>query len=1314
MRIHHVHRFATLLGAAVLSCVTLQAAAGPLNLSNTPLFLTTGVKPNLIMAIDDSGSMDFELLLPGNDGAAWWRVKTASGLCTAASGSNFVGCVADGSTDLPGTGALNFNNAGNANEVWKKYAYLFPNGNDSANTSFRRRSGDGGNDHFAIPPLPQYAWARASEFNAAYFNPAVTYARWTDGGGYTFANSSPSAAQYDPVYGRDPAADKMNLTNDVAGAGSVDPGLACASTNTGYAANWTFKVYSGMTFPAGTCYRLSGGTTATAWKLVGTGGLTVPASGVNNEATIHIRYFPATFYLKTTTALPTGYGWTGATLTGDSPSSSSALAGYEIKRANFDSDATYQAAIQNFANWFTFYRKRHLALRAGLGQSFSTVSGTRVSGFTINNRSAVTMLDIDTPASRTSLYTSMYSSWTGNGGTPNREAVSHIYDQYRGTGSTAPITHSCQRNFGMLFTDGFSNVGGVSGIGDVDSDADTAHTPAWRGVNPYKDGVSNTMADKTMQGYVTTLRTGTNFPAGRVKTPAACAADNPDPRLDCNSNLHMNFYGVTLGAKGLVFNSDAPIDPYVTAPTWPSATALSQARHPSAVDDLWHATINGRGKLFNAKSPREISEKLSELLSNISKDEGTASSGAVSSGSINSSSRVYQSTFNSATWSGDLAGYPINKDGTIKENSGPGSDVISALNPWSASDLVPTPDNRTILTVNTDGSVVPFRWTTGGLDAARKIELRGVSTGTAAELEELAMKRLAYLRGFRTNERTATDISKLFRERASVLGDIVNSAPAFVGAPAFRYRDNLESKPYSQYRVDQQERDEMIYVGANDGMLHAFDAETGTERWAFIPAEVFPNLYTLTDPNYQHRFFVDGSPTTGDAFIGNDWRTVLVSGLNGGGQSMFALDVTETDYSETSTEPPFLWQYSDENDVDLGYTYSRPSIVRMHNGKWAAVFGNGYNNTVADGHASTTGNAVLYIIDLETGTRLAKLDTGAGTEDDPTTTVVANKRPNGLSTPALVDLDSDNIVDFAYAGDLFGNLWKFDLSSANAADWKVAYQAGSNPAPLFKAVNDSAKAQPITSKPSVSRGPKGNGLMILFGTGKYLEPSDLIIGASTSRTDVQSFYGIIDTLLGTSADLVSGRTVLTKQTIDAEVSSTFGERTAEVRVTSKNVTIQKGWYLDLLSPVKGFEGERQVSDALIRDGQVIFTTLIPNQDECGDGGTSWLMALDLFNGGQLDITPFNMNGDKLFNQNDYVTVEITLPNGTKKRITVPVSGIKTKVGITPRPASISSGPDSSTGNCDYLIMPGTTGDVQTECRNPGPRGVGRQSWRQLH
>jgi type IV pilus assembly protein PilY1 len=1293
-------RLAIVAAAAGFSLLTAQAAtAAPLNIADTPMFLTTGVKPNLIMAIDDSGSMDFEVLLPGNDGSAWWRAG-ASGSCTTALNDNsFYGCVANGSTDLPGT-RLNFNNSGNAGTGWKKFTYLFPNGSASGDTD-RRRSGDSTNDHFAIPPLTAFGWSRSPDFNRAYFNPATKYEPWVDGGGFTFNDATAAAAEYDPVFG---GAGTVNLTTDIAGDRNVAISAACtnvgitgSNTPAGVTANYYFRVYSGMVIPTGTCMRVNGRSWETTQAACAVGApagcrtnLTPAGYQLNSGSSVAIRYYPATFYLSTATvpadADGVEFGYTATPAADGQAPDGTLLYRYEIKPENFTDPAKYSAAIQNFANWFTYSRKRHLALRAGLGEAFQDLAATRVAGFTINGATTtspnVTMGDIDVAANRTALYTNFYDTWVGTGGTPNRTAVTNLIRNFRRTDGSAPVTHSCQRNFGMLFTDGFSNQpdagDGIAAIAGGNADGSAGA--------PYQDSTSNTMADAVLKAYNTPLRTGTGFPLGRVLPVEGCDVTTPDAWLDCNKNLHMNFYAITLGTRGLQFDPDADPEqnPYVTAPTWPTTFP---PRHPSAVDDIWHATINGRGKLLNAKSSDELADKLKELLGSLNEGAGTASTAAVSTGSVGSDTRLFQVSFDAEDWSGNLTAQQFATGGVL------GAEVNATI---------PAPNARQIVTSTATGAPVAFTW--DAIGPVRQAQLEPANDGLGDE-------RLAWLRGDQSGEAPA---ATNFRKRTKLLGDIINSAPAFVGAPAFRYSDALETEKYSDFRAAHMDRTHMVYAGANDGMLHAFssddssDAGAVRETFAFIPKEVFRNLHLLTSRNYTHRFYVDGSPVTGDAFVGGEWRTILVSGLNKGGQEVFALDVTDpSSLTEASASSIVKWEFTDANDADLGYTYSRPSIVRTNDStagrKWVAAFGNGYNNTVADGNASITGNAFLYVVNLHTGALIRKIDTGVGLSN-----AASGGKPNGLSTPVFVDIDGDSDVDYAYAGDLYGNLWKFNLTSANPDDWHVAYSGE----PFFVAKDGSGNRQPITTRPNVGRGPRGVGLIVLFGTGKYLEATDVDLALMKTQT----FYGLLDPNTGASTDLITSRTALTEQSIMFEAegvvftdSETGATNEVDIRQTSRNVlgSTSRGWFMDLVSPANGFEGEMQVTDSVIRLDHVIFTTLIPSADPCESGGTGWLMELDLFTGGKTDKTPWDFNLDNEFNDEDMADLDgdgnLDALNGTRDPSDV-------NPGIPVKPASLF---DEQEG-CDWLIFPSTSGHTGTRCRNPGARGFGRQSWRQAH
>ena len=724
--------YSVAIAAAVAFSSTTPAA--PLGLPDTPLFLASGAQPNLIMAIDDSGSMDFEVLLPTNDGAAWWRLGNV-GQCGTLYNNSYVGCIANstGTDDIPTANRLNFANAGGGNS-WRKFTYLFPNGASDSNTTARRRLNDGGG-HYAIPPIAAYAWARSPNHNKAYFNPTVTYAPWVSSDGFTFGDSTPTAARFDPVFETNLT---LNLTQDRVGTGTVAPGTSCTSITAGADNDFYFRVYRGMTLPSGTCLRRSN---STSWETIGSNGCQVGVAGrcdtslrangngidLGNDASVAIRYFPARFYLAPGTALPANYGYIGVVSTDGRAPDNTQLNGYEIKPANFASTAQYQNAIQNFANWFTYYRKRHQALRAGLGESFSDISGIRVDGFTINNRQDVTMASIDNATSKAALYRKFYSEWVRSGGTPNRQAVARLIDNFKRTGSGAPVTAACQKNFGMLFTDGFSNApeanDGIQGVyGDVDGSLGA----------PYSDTYAGSLADAVMDAYINPLRT--DLQEGRVSVAAGCPTDGStySGPLDCNRNLHMNFFAVTLGTRGLLFNPDAnpPVNPYTVNPrlSWPTSFP---ARHPSAVDDLWHATINGRGQLLNARSPQEIATQVRSVLTSIIESTSSAGAAAVNGGSINTGSLIYQARFNSADWSGQLLSFGVNPI-----TGEPLPDTRQ-----DAASRIPGPAARNIITRNSIGQPVPFTWAGLQADASRVQQLDPNSDPVAAQ------RMLNYLRG---------------------------------------------------------------------------------------------------------------------------------------------------------------------------------------------------------------------------------------------------------------------------------------------------------------------------------------------------------------------------------------------------------------------------------------------------------------------------------------------------------------------------------------------------------------------------------------
>ncbi len=649
-------------------------------------------------------------------------------------------------------------------------------------------------------------------------------------------------------------------------------------------------------------------------------------------------------------------------------------------------------------------------------------------------------------------------------------------------------------------------------------------------------------------------------------------------------------------------------------------------------DLLDRAGTNGGGGYYSTSDSTDLTSAFETISDSIFSQIGTVATVAFNASQLSSDSAVYLAQYNTARWSGDLIAYPLSDTGAIQTEA------------WNAATLLDstTPSSRNIFTYNEDSND-GVEFALANLSATQKADLyEGVDAdgdGSTTTDNDDAQMLLDYLRGDDSNEGTG---STNYRTRTSPLGDLVNSAPVFVGAPELNWPDySTDSKfgasgdDYSTFKAGSAaSRTEVVYIGSNDGMLHGFNASVtstdgGKELFAYIPGAIASassnmGMHYLAQRTYNHKFYVDLTPTISDVYISNgvsrDWRTVLIGGLRNGGRGLFALDVTDpSDFASpgTKADDVVLWEFTSADDSDLGYTYSQPTIVMMPNGKWAAIVGNGYNND-GDGHAK------LFIIFIEEGVDgtwssgdYIELDTGVGT--------VAS--PNGLSTPRVVDTDSDSVADRVYAGDLEGNLWVFDVSSNSTSSWGVAYGTKSTPAPLFVAKDSAGNTQAITSAPILAKNTivstvnsNEPNLIVLFGTGKYLELTDV-----SSNTDEMSYYAVWD----------AGSSGLTRSNLEVRTLTT----SSSLRTVSGNAidwTTQKGWYLDLLdssaSPTN--QGERVVSDSQLRREILFFNTIIPDDTTCSAGGTGWLMSLEYDTGLAPSSAVFDINNDGSINDDD--------------------------------------------------------------------------------
>ena len=589
-----------------------------------------------------------------------------------------------------------------------------------------------------------------------------------------------------------------------------------------------------------------------------------------------------------------------------------------------------------------------------------------------------------------------------------------------------------------------------------------------------------------------------------------------------------------------------------------------------------------------------------------------------------------------------------------------------------------------------------FRWPANALSPAAseidKAQVDALNTDGQGEL------RLRYLRGDASNEEGCSGTCPKFRKREDgPLGDIVNSAPVFVGAPAFGYPNDFEAKPYATFAADKKSRRRVVYVGANDGMLHAFDAGTvnattgvvdqgtGAELLAFVPSETYSNLSKLSSANYTHEHFVDGSPAVGDVFYANDWHTMLVSGMRSGGKGLFALDVTNpASYLEDSAASLVRWEFRD--GADMGHVYGQPLLLKTNNGKWSVIVGNGYG--------STNGRSVLFIIDVDDPTTFTKLDTGSGSN-------------NGLSAPTAVDTNGDGIVDLVYAGDLNGKLWKFDLSSTVRASWAVG-NAGN---PLFYTRDPAASTgdskKPITSAPDVTRHPKG-GFLVGFGTGRFIGVGDNL------NADGQSIYAIRDTL--------SNGTVVQSDLQQQEIVATTVSNGLSFRLSTHRVGApadptltgsrdnqidrtlfladKRGWFINLPST-----RERAVADVSFRAGRLIALSIIPSV-ACGKA-FSWLMEFDAINGNRLDVLTFDINDDNKLSRGVGTSGDYLLfsSGGNAAGNNVTGQGIE---GVTAGQTTISKG-----STFDDRVFSTEGGGLDKRKSGRGLGGDGRAMWREV-
>lgn len=844
------------------------------------------------------------------------------------------------------------------------------------------------------------------------------------------------------------------------------------------------------------------------------------------------------------------------------------------------------AEIINYATWYSYHRTRMKIAKAGAAEAFNQLgSNVRVGYRSINQTSTeasfIKPIPVDdgnngvfSGTARTGWFTKLFAAEAGGYSyyTPLRGALSAAGEYFKSSATTGPwgpgtVANqlACRQSFAILTTDGYwnrnfsgtgaTNVGNQDGtngaaiLNPLDGSNVVRYTPS----HPFRDGESanrqNTLADVAMKYWKEDLRTD---------------LDNIVPTSTNNPAFwqHMVTFGISIGLKGTVQQSSVaqvltagrPRIPGSTAGTWVAgdwpdpemSNTNDLAEIPARIDDLLHAAVNGRGEFIAATNAQEFATALNSVLGQIQARLASGSNVSTNSTSYQSNSRIYQATYRSVQWTGELVSRPISAAGISATPEWSVTQVINA----SYQDASTTNDfrNRTVLTWSgSAGATFPTSGQATSL--ARTVGAAQVSGADNAN----------YIKGDQSLERANGGV---LRNRTTVFGDIINSSPFYVSDT------------------------ESIFVGANDGMLHGIDATTGRVWFSYVPAGLnFSRLGDLSDPAYGHAYFVDGQIAVSNYRV-TAGQNLLVAALGRGGKGVFALDVSDPAAMAGGNNGDVLWDKTAtagtarDTDPDMGYVLGAPSIVKANNGQVVALVPNGIE--------SSNGDAVLYVIRLDTGnqsgTVLAKISTG-------------NTTGNGLSTPRAADTDGDGDVDYVYAGDLLGNLWKFDLTSNNSSNWGVALDGE----PLFVARGPAGAVQPITGAPALARETGEDRIWVTFGTGRFIYEGDVI------DETVQTWYGVIDD--GESdlrrADLSERQIVATG--VDA------AQRPIRAFQASTPLPADSfGWFIDLDEPL---DGERIIGASRISGRSVIVSSMAPTVTSgCTNDGAGFLNIVDLFTG----------------------------------------------------------------------------------------------------
>lgn len=879
---------------------------------------------------------------------------------------------------------------------------------------------------------------------------------------------------------------------------------------------------------------------------------------------------------------------------------------------------------------------------------------------------------------------------------------------------------SCRQNFHMLVTDGYWNETDPTPPETI-QDSQTARTLPDNKNYSISAKQSRVFWDVQGSKYPTSIANiafhywaqdlrpdlENNVPAyypdkttGLTGSQPFVSGDNPqdndeiyfNPANDPATWQHVVQFMVTLGIAGnLTYSDDVDCTDTNTdicklrtgvanssgSTGWPRPANNSAP----AIDDTWHAAVNSRGSYFSAGNPQALVSHLTQIIANVLVRSSSSTAAVTSLPFQTIGNAAFGGSYDSGDWSGRLLRMiPYDAQGNAITPPTIVWDAGCTLSGGTCPDgtkSATVPNSRVILTSDGAHTGKAFRWAnlTSSQQALlnadpAKIAASSNATTWTVGPDNFGSKRVDYLRGDRTYESPGAATDPQFRHRGSVLGAIINSQPVYNASAASGWFDTFPpgspeanvvdtSNDYQHFVDTSKDRAATVYVGSNDGMLHAFNAVTGAERWAFVPNTVIANgnLTRMTDKSRGLTPGVDSQPTTQDVFINGAWRTVLVGSLRLGGRGIYALDITNpAGVTEGNAASTVMWEFSNKSSggADLGYTFGRPNIARLNNGKWVVLVSSGYfpNGPVTDSYddpASTDPAAAqtsLFILDLADGSLIREIKTSTARHASGVTTY-------GLSQPGLYDLGGDQVDDIAVAGDLAGNLWRFDLTSSNPTQWSVDLMFQTYPSAATNATGKcTAVGQcPITVMPVGMRNPDTRGIVWIFGTGKYLGKND-----RSNNIPAQSFYGIYDLGTDSSSYPIKPSQLNVQDMVESTVSGTIYRFVSQTPVTT--VANAMGWTLPL--NIASEAGERNVvtASALDTSNRVVLATLIPTtSDPCNPGRKGAAIVLDAATGNGVTVGNLTNSSNPGYAQSGVVDTSGAIPSsGDSLPITAAVGG----------------------------------------------------------